>query len=191
MSECITKKHKTETLFEYKRKFFAENGELLSPSFEFVTEDDGIHYLWKIESEFLSESDIEEDEEDGEEPIVKRTLFKILISLQGKLIDDDVAYIEILIDGHQTYHKIDSLTTLPIRDYLDDMDIKIYHDSFIRIKIRLLCNNDDSISQIIDNYHKLLENKTWYDVKLLVGDEEIPAHTQILSLRSPSFRIDV
>lgn len=87
MATCVYTAYSTESLFEYNHRFYEENGNLMSVSFEFVTMD-GIkfNYLWKIK--YTLSSRIAFDSETDEDSVNFNILYSIELKVEEKFVAD-------------------------------------------------------------------------------------------------------
>lgn len=60
-------------------------------------------------------------------------------------------------------------------------------ESYILIKI-LIFEPDNSVTQVVKNYNLLLESKKLTNVKFVIENQEISAHSEIISMQSPVFK---
>lgn len=155
-------------------------GEIFHPEDEEEEDED--------EEDNEGDARINEDEDlnDEDASIKKKSLHGFELSVQEKLIAGDTAYVQISVNDvdvcFEGYLDSDSSRV----EKRTDLDIKNCCESQMHIKIKIY-HQDQSVDQMIENYRKLLDSKKQCDITFYVGDKKIPAHSQVLSARSVVF----
>lgn len=199
--ECIHSKNWQETIFECKRNFYYENGELMPETFKLLTgEANCYQYNWTASYSFDFESrgnrtfrrkkfrlhpSYSDDEDTGD-----NNISKIEINMEEKPSNGDSAVLKVFIDEKFLWKvKFDSESILKLETKISPTQC-INTSSQMKIKIKI-CRQEvkEKVEDVaIENYNKLLESKILCDVTFVFADQSrIPAHSQILSLRSPVF----
>lgn len=112
---------------------------------------------------------------------------EVKVSLKEKLIIEINAYVNIDICGQILDLEFDSKSASSVVKKMTNLTVNYSENPpLIHFKVQLI-QKDRATCRVIENYNHFIKSEKSCNVKLVIEDDKIPAHREILSAHSPVF----